>query len=72
MLGTASRMIFAKSTILRSSRGAAHRASVQCAKVNQFYFVFAYISFFIPVCFLPALLCLTFILLLFLVCFAFT
>ena len=53
MLGTASRMIFAKSKILRSSRGwsthgAAHRASVQCAKVNQFYFVFAYISFFYP------------------------
>ena len=52
MLGTASRMIFAKSKILRSSRGwsthgAAHRASVQCAKVNQFYFVFAYISFFL-------------------------
>ena len=32
--------------------------NVQCAKVNQFYFAFAYISFFfIPVCFLPALLC---------------
>ena len=79
MLGTASRMIFAKSKILRSSRGwsthgAAHRASVQCAKVNQFYFVFAYKFFFYPsllfTCF--ALLCLTFILLLFLVCFAFT
>ena len=59
-----SRMIFAKSEILRSSRGwsthgAAHRANVQCAKVNQFYFAFAYISFFfIPVCFLPALLAL--------------
>ena len=52
MCGTASRMIFAKSKILRSSRGwsthgAAHRANVQCAKVNQFYFAFAYlISFF--------------------------
>ena len=49
MCGTASRMIFAKSKILRSSRGwsthgAAHRANVQCAKVNQFYFAFAYIS----------------------------
>ena len=64
MCGTASRMIFAKSKILRSSRGwsthgAAHRANVQCAKVDQFYFAFAYISFFfIPVCFLPALLAL--------------
>ena len=64
MCGTASRMIFAKSKILRSSRGwsthgAAHRANVQCAKVNQFCFAFAYIScfFFIPVCFLPILLC---------------
>ena len=61
MCGTASRMIFAKSKILRSSRGwsthgAAHRANVQCAKVNQFYFAFAYIIF-TPVCFLPALLC---------------
>ena len=81
MCGTASRMIFAKSKILRSSRdwsthGAAHRANVQCAKakVNQFYFAFAYISFFYSsllfTCF--DLLCLTFILLLFLVCFAFT
>ena len=81
MCGTASRMIFAKSKILRTSRGwstygAAHRANVQCAKVNQFYFAFAYISFFLSqfafylLCF--ALLCLTFILLLFLVCFAFT
>ena len=55
--------------------GAAHRANVQCAKVNQFCFAFANIScFFYPgllfTCF--ALLCLTFILLLFLVCFAFT
>ena len=38
---TASRTIFAKSKILRSSRGwsthgAALRANVQCAKVNQF------------------------------------
>ena len=63
MCRTASRMIFAKSKILRRSRGwsihgAAHRANVQCAKVNQFYFAFAYVSFFyIPVCFLPALLC---------------
>ena len=77
--GTASRMIFAKSKILRSSKGwsthgAAHRENVQCAKVNQFYFAFAYLSLFIPVCFFTcfALLCLTFILLLFLVCFAFT
>ena len=51
MCRTASRMIFAKSKILRSSRGwsthgAAHRANVQCAKVNQFYFAFAYVSFF--------------------------
>ena len=81
MCGTASRMIFAKSKILRSSRGwsthgAAHRANVQSAKVNQFYIAFAYISFFLShfafylLCF--ALLGLTFILLLFLVCFAFT
>ena len=78
MCGTASRMIFAKSKILRSSRGwsthgAAHRANVQCAKVNQFYFAFAYIFFYPSLrftCF--ALLCLSFILLLFLVCFAFT
>ena len=74
--GTASRMIFAKSKILRNSRGwsthgAAHRANVQCAKVNQFYFAFAYIFFFLPQ-FAFYLLCLTFILLLFLVCFAFT
>ena len=53
MCGTASRMIFAKSKILRNSRGwsthgAAHRANVQCAKVNQFYFAFAYIIFFLP------------------------
>ena len=46
-------MIYAKSKILRSSRGwsthgGAHRANVQCAKVNQFYFAFAYISFFYP------------------------
>ena len=51
MCGTACRMIFAKSKILRSSRGwsthgAAHRANVQCAKVNQFYFAFAYIIFY--------------------------
>ena len=68
MCGTASRMIFAKSKILRSSRGwsthgAAHRANVQCAKVIQFCFAFAYIRFifffFIPVCFLPVLLCFT-------------
>ena len=80
MCGIASRMIFAKWKILRSSRGwstygAAHRANVQCAKVNQFYFAFAYISFFfIPVCFFTcfAMLCLTFISLLFLICFAFT
>ena len=80
MYGTASRMIFAKSKILRSSRGcsthgAAHRANAQCAKVNQFYFAFAYIIFFfIPVCFFIcfALLCLTLILLLFPVCFSFT
>ena len=50
MRGTASRMIFAKSKILRSSggwstHGAAHRANVQCAKVNQLYFTCAYISF---------------------------
>ena len=50
MCGTASRMIFAKSKILRSSRGwsthgAAHRANVKCAIVNQFYFAFAYIIF---------------------------
>ena len=82
MCGTASQMIFAKSKILRSSRGwsthgAAHRANIQCAKVtcNQFYFAFAYISFFfypslLFTCF--ALLCLTFILLLILVCFTFT
>ena len=31
-----------------STHGAAHRANVQCAKVNQFYFAFAYISFFYP------------------------
>ena len=53
MCGTASRMIFAKSKILRSSRGwsthgAAHRANVQCAKVNQFYFAFAFLFFFYP------------------------
>ena len=77
MCGTASRMIFAKSKILKSSRGwsthgAAHRANAQCAKVIQFYFAFAYISFFLSqFAFLPALLGLTFILLLFLVCFAF-
>ena len=78
MCGIASRMIFAKLKILRSSRGwsthgAAHRANVQCAKVNQFYFAFAYIIFYpslLFTCF--ALLCSTFILLLFLVCFAFT
>ena len=42
-------------------------------KVNCIgYSIHTYISFFfIPVCFLPALLCLTFILLLFLGCFAF-
>ena len=78
MCGTASRMFFAKSKILRSSRGwsthgAAHRANVQCAKVNQFYFAFAYISFFSSLLFTCfALLCLTFILLLILFCFAFT
>ena len=71
-------MIFAKLKILRSSggwstHGAAHCANVQCAKVNQFYFAFAYISFFLSqFAFLPALLCQTFILLLFPVCFAFT
>ena len=58
MFGTASRMIFAKLKILRSSggwstHGASLRANVQCAKVNQFYFAFAYISFFIC----SALLC---------------
>ena len=70
MCGTASRMIFAKWKNLRSSgdwsaHRAALRANVQCAKVNSFIFAFAYtcISFFYPVCFLPALLCLTFILL---------
>ena len=51
MCGTASRRIFSKSKILKSSRGwsthgGAHRANVQCAKVNQVYFAFAYISFF--------------------------
>ena len=51
--GTASRMIFTKSKILRSSggwstHGAPHCANVQCAKVDQFYFAFAYISFFYP------------------------
>ena len=56
MCGTASRMISAKLKILRSSggwstHGAALRANVQCAKVNQFYFAFTYIGF------LPALLC---------------
>ena len=58
MCGTASRMIFTKLKILRSSggwstHGAALRANVQCAKVNQFYLAFAYISFyfFTPVCF---------------------
>ena len=66
MCGTVSRMIFAKSKILRSSggwsaHGAALRANVQCAKVNQFYFAFAYISFFLPQ-FAFYLLCLTFIL----------
>ena len=63
MCGTAFQMIFAKLKILRNSggwstHGAALRANVQCAKVNQFYFAFAYISFF----FCSALLCLTFIL----------
>ena len=48
--GTASRMIFAKSKILRSSRGwsahgAAHRANVQCAKVNLFLFCFCLYNF---------------------------
>ena len=42
MCGTASRMIFAKLKILKSSggwstHGAALSANVQCAKVNQFY-----------------------------------
>ena len=79
MCRTASRMIFAKSKILRRSRGwsthgAAHRANVQCAKVNQFYFAFAYVSFLYSSLLFTclALLCLTFILLLFLFCFAFT
>ena len=50
-------MILAKLKISRNSggwstHGAALRANVQCAKVNQFYFAFAYISFF-----LSALLC---------------
>ena len=66
-------MIFAKLKILRSLVGwsthrAAFRSNVQCAKVNQFYLAFAYISlyFFLPkfafylLCF--ALLCLTFVL----------
>ena len=82
MCGTACRMIFAKSKILRSSgswstHGAAHRANVQCATVNQFYFCFCFYKFFLYpslifylLCF--ALLCYTFILLLFPVCFAFT
>ena len=71
MCGTASRMIFAKLKTLRSSggwstHGAAIHANVQCSKVNQFYFAFAYISFystqfaFYLLCF--ALLCLFFIL----------
>ena len=48
-------MVFAKLKILRSSGGwsthrAALHANVQCAKVNQFYLAFAYISlyFFYP------------------------
>ena len=50
MCGTASQMIFAKSKILRSSRGwsthgAAHRANVQCAKVNLFLFCFCLYNF---------------------------
>ena len=62
MCGTASRMIFAKLKILRNSggwstHGAALRANVKCAKINQFYFAFTYRSFFIC----SALLCLTFI-----------
>ena len=35
---------------------AAHRANVQCAKVNLFLFCFCLYNFFTPVCFLPALL----------------
>ena len=56
MCGTVSRMNFSKLKISRSSggwstHGAALRANVQCAKVNQFYFAFAYISFFYLLCF---------------------
>ena len=50
MCGTASRMIFAKLNILKSSggwstHGATLNANVQCAKVNQFYFAFFNLAF---------------------------
>ena len=45
-------------------------SSFKCSKVNQFYFCLCLC--FSSVCFIPALLCLTFILILFSVCFAFT
>ena len=50
MCGTASRIIFEKLKILRSSggwstHGVALPENAQCAKVNQFYLAFAYISF---------------------------